>query len=275
MTSSKQKTFTLIELLVVIAIIGILASLLLPALKSARGSARQAACKGNQKQIGIAFQMYYDDNEGAIPPALDWNTGTQYGWDDSIRTYLTNNEIPYSELINDSWWSSDKMVQTFICPSASERQWNGDNSRTINSYAMPATWNTSLDIRNRFSVWWTAGSGDLQSGKISELDDTSGTIVLSEIDLLSTSFTYLTQGSGNMLWDPEVQVEQGQNGLPKVIFGSNANWDNKTLDLHNQEKVNYLLADGHVESHHPYSRAVIGAGTPVNPQGMWTPNKGD
>ncbi|HAI13157.1 MAG TPA: hypothetical protein DCM28_15725 [Phycisphaerales bacterium] len=116
--------FTLIELLVVISIIALLVSILLPALGSARKSARQIKCANNMKQMGVFFEIYATDF-GRYPYANSQNhpervsTFDPFCWFKDILDVMPDgSKTDDSELINKAagelgiWNCPENMAQT-------------------------------------------------------------------------------------------------------------------------------------------------------------------
>ena len=80
-----------------IAIIGILASMLLPALAKAKEKGIAIKCVGNLRQLGLGMQMYGDDNDDRLPPAYDpvvpWNSTNPIPWTVPVKDYYANTNI--------------------------------------------------------------------------------------------------------------------------------------------------------------------------------------
>ncbi len=126
-----RRGFTLVELLVVITIIGILVSLLLPAVQAAREAARRAQCTNNMKQIGLAV-LNFESARKKLPTGGEGNgAGANFSKTafsaHSVMVYLLpylersdiydkiNLKKCYREAANVD--ACARNIATFVCPS--------------------------------------------------------------------------------------------------------------------------------------------------------------
>ena len=245
----REKHFTLIELLVVIAIIAILASILMPALSSARERAKSATCINNLKEVGQAHARYADDNMGIIlyqginsngsgsVPWVSYYCGT---YPQRCREYLPK------QLVKRSWWTrrSSKVLQ---CPSIEFLEPGaGEGNVPQRAYGMPT-----------YNYYLSTTYSDNDAHKV-------GAFVVS-------------RGSGSTAyigWDtrrmkrPSSVVLNADSAIPKEksttvagyanwqIANSENAWTNGVTGLvsarHN-ERANLVYADGHAATKDPYS----------------------
>ena len=134
-----RRGFTLVELLVVIAVVGVLVALLLPAVQSARASARSAACKNQMRQIGLAICQYCDLHDGDFP---EWDhAGEGRSWVKTVADHL------------------EKMDAVRICaddPQAYERLSAGLTSYVLSDFFVAP--NVRNAVRNRRQLTATSKS---------------------------------------------------------------------------------------------------------------------
>lgn len=156
--ASFVRAFTLIELLVAMAIIGTLVAMLMPAIESARESARRCQCINNLRQIGVAVMNFEAVNKHL--PRGDWRQRTSSTGVDSLATWVSLT-LPYIEEANlyrqidfsrpfyqqadigNSLLPHQVFFSTYICPSNGRVdliEWNNGHYGARGNYAANSGW---------------------------------------------------------------------------------------------------------------------------------------
>ena len=200
-TQALRGGFTLIELLVVIAIIAILAAILFPVFAQARESARKISCLSNQKQLGLAFQLYIQDYDETMPNSTDGRSGAGLtgGWLYFSRFPANDMSGKAFDVSQGSLYPYVKNAQIFVCPSDSQGNQSG-NSYAANSCIFTQTQpgialGKSLASFDAVAEWLllseeaspTSGSGS--EGAFLRTNSTDDGYLLYRINYLSTRHT--------------------------------------------------------------------------------------
>ena len=129
----RREGFTLIELLTVIATIVVLAALLLPILDKAKDKARRTTCLSNLRQLGIAWMLYADENQGFL--AESYPTNNPEAWVQGDMTKV--NEAGNAELIRrGKLFPYNQSVPIYHCPNDPGVTIGGRQVETLRSYSM-------------------------------------------------------------------------------------------------------------------------------------------
>lgn len=173
MSESAEKgngAFTLVELLVVIAVIGILASLLMPALSKAKAKAKRVQCMNNLRQVNIALHLYASSNNDKLPKA---NSGA-WAWD-----------IPWA--VGDAMVEFGATRQVFYCANAGFTEddfailWNfRTNTFRVVGYAMTFPGTASLLLANQNPSMTPQSITDTNTGETFPAGSASERVVMAD-----------------------------------------------------------------------------------------------
>jgi prepilin-type N-terminal cleavage/methylation domain-containing protein len=145
--SRRSEGFTLVELLTVIAIVGILVSLLLPAVQNAREAARRTQCASNLRQIGLAVHNF-EVAAGALPPMrFTSENGKIHSWWPRLLPYVEQTSAFQNYHFEYTWHDMQNQntvntpIQLLLCPStptaATRTTIRGNRTFAVSDYASP------------------------------------------------------------------------------------------------------------------------------------------
>ena len=147
-----KKAFTLVELLVVIAVIGILASLLLPALSQAKGKAQAVGCANNIRHLSVAWLLYADDSADTLVNnhGIDETKQRQDNWVNNVLDWGASDGNTNLEMLTTGKLSPYLGGSTAVYKCRSDKSMAANGSR-IRSYAMNSLVGDPGVLTNRFN----------------------------------------------------------------------------------------------------------------------------